>query len=169
MAALAQSLSLPAEHFDSIIGPRHAGSIRARRYPPRRAYEGGVGTNAHVDGLPLAFIVQNDVAGLETEIPDIGWAPIEPRAGTIVCQLGSLWARWTNDRYVPNRHRVVNDDPSRERRSIIYWFPIHPEATISCVPTCCSPDDPARHAPIGYAQYIAEWVGSFAREAEKTS
>jgi isopenicillin N synthase-like dioxygenase len=164
MSSLGVSLGLPAEYFDSIIGPRHAGSIRARRYPPRHEHEGRLGTNAHVDGLPLAFIVQNDVPGLETGIPNGGWAPIDARAGTIVCQLGSLWARWTNDRYVPNRHRVVNDARSRERRSIIYWFPIHPEAIISCVPTCCGADEPARHAPIRYTQYMAEWVRSFAAE-----
>jgi len=169
MSSLAQSLGLPAEYFDSIIGPRGAGSIRGRRYPPRREHEGRLGTNPHVDGLPLAFIVQNDVLGLETDIRDVGWVPIEPRAGTIVCQLGSLWARWTNDRYVPNRHRVVNDDPSRERRSIIYWFPLHPEAIISCLPTCCGADDPPRHAPIRFTEYLAQWVRSFGAEGESTS
>lgn len=166
MSALALSLELPADHFDPIVGPRQAGSIRARRYPPQAAYEGRVGTNAHVDGLPLAFIVQNDVIGLETEIPGSGWTAIEPRPGTIVCQLGSLFARWTNDRYVPNRHRVINADPSRERRSIIYWFPIHPETVITCLPTCCSPDDPPRYAPISFTRYLGDWVQSFARDAQ---
>jgi isopenicillin N synthase-like dioxygenase len=160
-------VGLPADHFDPMIfdlnvGPCLAGSVRARRYPPQRGHEGRLGTDAHVDGLPLAFIVQNDVPGLETEIPGVGWSTIEPRPGTIVCQLGSLFARWTNDRYVPNRHRVVNNDPARERRSIIYWFPIHPEAMIACLPTCCSADDPARYAPIRYKRYLAEWVRSFA-------
>jgi len=32
MSALALSMDLPADHFDPIIGPRGAGSIRARRY-----------------------------------------------------------------------------------------------------------------------------------------
>jgi isopenicillin N synthase-like dioxygenase len=167
MSSLALSLDLPADHFDPMIfdlniGPLLAGSMRARRYPPRRDYEGRLGTNAHVDGLPLAFIVQNDVPGLETEIPGEGWTTIEPRPGAIVCQLGSLFARWTNDRYVPNRHRVVNDDPVRDRRSIIYWFPIHPEAMIACLPTCCSAADPPRYAPILYKRYLAEWVRSLA-------
>jgi len=164
MSSLALSVGLAADHFDPIIGALH-GSIRARRYPPQLDHTGRVGTNAHVDGLPLAFIVQNDVPGLETEIPGIGWIPIEPRPGAIVCQLGSLFTRWTNGRYVPNRHRVINADPTRERRSVIYWFPIHPDATIECLPTCCGPDDPPRYGPIRYADYIAEWVRSFADEA----
>lgn len=166
MSALALSVGLPADHFDPIVGPRQAGSIRARRYPPRAAHEGRIGTNAHVDGLPLAFIVQNDVTGLETEIPGSGWIPIQPRPGTIVCQLGSLFARWTNDRYVPNRHRVVNVDPSRERRSMIYWFPIHPETVIACLPTCCGPADPPRYEPISFTRYLGDWVQSFARDAQ---
>lgn len=165
MAALALSLGLPADHFDPILVPLpHAGSIRARRYPPRRGGAADLGTVPHVDGLPLAFIVQNDVPGLQTDVPGAGWTTIEPLPGTIVCQLGSLFARWTNERYVPNRHRVVNDDPVRERRSLIYWFPIHPEAEIACLPGCCGPDNPPRYPPIRCAQYLAEWVRSFADE-----
>jgi isopenicillin N synthase-like dioxygenase len=165
MSSLALSLGLSADHFDPVIGESNdAGSMRARRYPARQGHEGRIGTNSHVDGPPLALIVQNEVPGLETEIPGIGWAVIEPRPGTIVCQLGSLFKLWTNDRYVPNRHRVVNDDPSRERRSLIYWFPIHPDATIACLPTCCGADDPPRHEPIRYTRYLAEWVRKFAEE-----
>jgi isopenicillin N synthase-like dioxygenase len=164
MSSLALSLGLPADHFDPIIGDSKHGSIRARRYPPRQEYEGRIGTDAHVDGLPLAFIVQNEVPGLQTEVPGVGWTAIAPRSGTIVCQLGSLFGRWTNGRYVPNRHRVVNDDPSRERRSILYWFPIHPDALIACLPTCCSADDPPRYEPIRYTQYLTEWVQSFEKE-----
>jgi isopenicillin N synthase-like dioxygenase len=164
MSSLALSLGLPADHFDPIIGSCH-GSVRARRYPPQRQCTDRVGTNAHVDGLPLAFIIQNDVPGLQTEIPGEGWAAVEPRPGTIVCQLGSLFSRWTNDRYVANRHRVVNEDPTRERRSIIYWFPIDPHATIECLPTCHGAGDPPRHAPIRYTDYITQWVRSFADEA----
>lgn len=166
MSSIALSVGLPADHFDPIIGSLH-GSLRARRYPPQLDHAGRVGTNAHVDGLPLAFIVQNDVPGLETEVPGVGWTAIAPRPGTIVCQLGSLFTRWTNGRYVPNLHRVINGDPARERRSVIYWFPIHPHATIECLPTCCSADNPPRYAPIRYTDYIAEWVRSFADEAQQ--
>lgn len=158
LSALALSLELPADHFVSLIGPPEVGSVRARRYPPRGPQEHLIGTNPHVDGLPLAFILQNEVPGLQTEVPGAGWKTVAPRPDTIVCQLGSLFGRWTNDRYVPNRHRVVNDDPCRERRSIIYWFPIHPEAVITCVPTCCGPDDPPRYPPIRYMGYVNEWV-----------
>ncbi len=163
MAALALSLGLPPEHFDPMVGASH-GSFRARRYPPQRDQQGRVGTDAHVDGLALAFIVQNDVPGLQSEVPGVGWTAIEPRPGMLVCQLGTLFSRWTNDRYVGNRHRVVNEDPARERRSLIYWFPINPDATITCLPTCCGTDDLPRYPPILYTDYIAEWVRSFADE-----
>ncbi len=163
MSALALSLDLSADYFDPIVGPCQ-GSVRARRYPPQGNHTGKVGTNSHVDGLPLAFIIQNDVPGLQTELPGGDWASVGPRPGTIVCQLGSVFTRWTNGRYVANRHRVINLDAARERRSIIYWFPVHPAATIACLPTCCSAADPPRHPPIRYADYIAEWVRSFADE-----
>lgn len=59
---------------------------------------------------------------------------------------------------------MINDDPVRERRSIIYWFPIDPAATITCLPTCHGPDDPPRYPPIRYTDYIAAWVRSFAEQ-----
>lgn len=170
MAALAMSLGLAPDYFDAIIGDSsHAGSLRARRYPAQQGREGAIGTNTHVDGPPLALIIQNEVPGLETEVAGAGWATIEPKPDTIICQLGSLFSLWTNDRYVPNRHRVKNDDPTRDRRSIIYWFPIHPDATIACVPTCCGPDTPPRYEPIRYTQYLGNWVRKFAEEAQASS
>ena len=78
----------PPQHFDPMVGASH-GSFRARRYPPQRDQQGVVGTDAHVDGLALAFIVQNDVPGLQRQGPGVGWTAIEPRPGMLVCQLGA--------------------------------------------------------------------------------
>ncbi len=158
--AIAESLELPPSYFDDYVGPVEVASVRARRYPPRPAHERRLGAGAHVDGPPLTLIVQNDVVGLETEVRGHGWTPIEPIPGAIVCQLGSLFARWTNDRYVANHHRVRNVDPSRERRSIVYWFPIRPDAIIRCLPTCRSEAEPERYAPIGFMDYLMEWTQS---------
>lgn len=160
LSAIAESLELPPSYFDPFLGPVDVASVRARRYPPRPAYERRLGAGAHVDGPPLTLIVQNEVVGLETEVRGHGWTSIEPIPGAIVCQLGSLFARWTNDRYVANHHRVRNLDPSRERRSIVYWFPIRPDAVIRCLPSCCSEAEPERYPPIGFMDYLMEWTQS---------
>lgn len=157
-AAIAESLGEPPDVFDPLLAPATGGSLRARRYPPQRLSSGAVGAQAHTDGLAFSLIVQNDVCGLESFTPDRGFVKLQPIPGTIVCQLGSLFARLTNDRYTPNLHRIVNDDAERERRSLVYWFPLRLDAVIQCLPSCASPDDPARYPPITFERYLIEWI-----------
>jgi isopenicillin N synthase-like dioxygenase len=164
MSALAENLGLPRDHFAPLVGTADSGSLRARRYPPQPTEIARLGACAHVDGLPLAIIVQNDIAGLETYTPSRGWVPIAPRGGTLVVQLGTLLARWTNDRYVANMHRVSNTDPLRERQSMIYWFPLVPGAVIACLPTCTNENDPPRYPSIGFLQFIEEWTRSLTHD-----
>lgn len=158
LAAIAESLGELPDAFQPLIAPAVGGSLRARRYPPQRLSSGAVGAQAHTDGLAFSLIVQNDVVGLESFTPDRGFVKLEPIPGTIVCQLGSMFARFTNDRYTPNLHRIINDDPEHERRSLVYWFPLRLGAVIQCLPSCASPDDPSRYPPITFERYLAEWI-----------
>jgi isopenicillin N synthase-like dioxygenase len=158
LAAIAESLDEPPDTFEPLIAPAVGGSLRARRYPPQRLSAGAVGAQAHTDGLAFSLIVQNDVSGLESFTPDRGFVKLAPVPDTIVCQLGSLFARLTNDRYAPNLHRIINDDAERERRSLIYWFPLRLDAVIQCLPSCAAPDDPPRYPPITFERYLAEWI-----------
>jgi isopenicillin N synthase-like dioxygenase len=164
MSGVAENLGLARDHFAPVIGAAGFGSLRARRYPPQPPENMRLGACEHVDGLPLAIIAQNDVAGLETHIPGHGWSPIAPRDGTLVVQLGTLMARWTNDRYVPNLHRVINKDPARERRSLIYWFPFNPQTVFACLPTCTDDSDPPHYPPIGFLRFIEEWTRSLTHD-----
>jgi isopenicillin N synthase-like dioxygenase len=158
LAIIAESLDEPPDTFETLIGPANAGSLRARRYPPQRLSPGPAGAQAHTDGLAFSLIVQNEISGLESFTPDRGFVKLTPIPRTIVCQLGSLFARFTNDRYRPNLHRIVNDDPERERRSLVYWFPFRLGTMIRCLPSCESPDNPARYPPVTFERYLMDWI-----------
>ena len=64
---------------------------------------------------------------------------------------GELLKQWTNDRYLSVRHfaGVAGD---RSRYSIPFFFNAAADYTMTCVPTCCSDDNPARYPPISYNQ-----------------
>ena len=64
--------------------------------------------------------------------------PIVP--GAFIINIGDMMARWTNDRWVSNMHRVAN--PPREkaigsrRQSLVYFFHPNYDAVIECIPSC---------------------------------
>ena len=76
---------------------------------------------------------------------------------TFVVNIGDLMMVWTNDRWLSNRHRVVNP-PSSERgraaRLSIAYF-VHPnrDASIECIPTCRADGEPVRHSPVLAGDY----------------
>ena len=63
---------------------------------------------------------------------------------------------WTNHQFLSTPHCAVNRNPGRDRYSIPFFFDTHIDYPMACLPTCCSPDNPARYEPITYAAYM-EW------------
>ena len=53
--------------------------------------------------------------------------------------------RWTNGRFRSTLHRVVVDG-SADRYSIPFFFEPNFDTQVECLPSCCSPDHPPRHA-----------------------
>jgi isopenicillin N synthase-like dioxygenase len=78
-------------------------------------------------------------------------APFIP--GTLVVNIGDLFQRWTNDIYRSNLHRVINRT-GKERYSIPTFFNLDYDAMVSCLPTCQSPELPAKYQPIKSGDYL---------------
>jgi len=79
-----------------------------------------------------------------------------------VVNIGDLMAQWTNDRWVSTYHRVVN--PVRSvahvgRLSTPFFLQPNFDATIACLPSCCSPEQPAKYAPVT----SGEWATAVTR------
>lgn len=115
--------------------------------PPAAGASVPEGVGAHSDYSCFTILAQDDVGGLEI-LDKAGKAmPCPPLAGSLFVNVGDQLARWTNDRFWPTVHRVLNS-ARRDRYSIAYF--VHPsfDAVMSCLPPCVSADNPARYPSI---------------------
>jgi isopenicillin N synthase-like dioxygenase len=158
MALLATSLGVSPHAFYDCYTGGGGGGLRILHYPPaEEAPVGRFGANQHTDLPPIAMIIQDDAGGLESQTRDGEWVPIRPVAGTIACQVGDAFERWTNDLYLAGNHHVRHAR-GKERFSLAFFMVPRAEAVIECLDSCAGPDNPRRYPPIKYGQYMAEWM-----------
>ena len=129
--------------------------MRLFHYPPQpqAASETAMGAAPHTDFGMITLLAQDPIGGLELRKRDGEWIGAPYIDGTLVVNIGDLFQRWTNDLYVSNPHRVTNRT-GRERYSIPMFFNLDYDAPVTCLPTCCSDDNPPRHEPIKSGDYI---------------
>ena len=65
---------------------------------------------------------------------------------------GEMLARYSNDRYIPTPHRVINTN-NTVRHAIPFFYGPSLDAVIQPVPTCTGPDKPAKYEPLLYADH----------------
>ena len=63
--------------------------------------------------------------------------------------------RSAGDVYVSTLHRVVSPE-GVEHRSLAFFLDPNPDALVACLPTCGTPNRPARYAPILAADYLRD-------------
>ena len=160
----AVALDMPEDHFAPLIR-RHFSILGLHHYPPLDAppEPGQLRTGAHTDFGAMTILAMTDaVGGLEAQLPDGRWAPVQPRPGALVINLGDMMQRWTNDAWASTLHRVVNPPGLREAasRRLSVGFFVHPDydAPIAALPTCLKPGVAPNHPPITAGQHIAEKI-----------
>lgn len=129
--------------------------MRLFHYPPQPPVspENAFGVAPHTDYGMITLLAQDPIGGLELRKRDGEWIAAPYIDGTLVVNIGDLFQRWTNDRYISNAHRVVNRT-GKERYSIPMFYNLDYNAPVTCLPTCCSADNPARHEPIKSGDYL---------------
>jgi isopenicillin N synthase-like dioxygenase len=160
LALIAMSLNLPPTHFEPFMRDPSC-TTRLLHYPaqppqPRSAQLGQIGCGAHTDWGAITVLAQDDAGGLQARLPDGSWQAIDPIPGGLVVNSGDMLQRWTNDRYLSNVHRVVNQASDRERYSIAYFFDLDHHAVIEALPTCVSAQQPAKYPPIKAGEHLIE-------------
>ena len=156
LKGLAVGLGLPADYFEARFAkPLARGSLV--RYPPHPADAGPrvFGTVAHTDYGGITLVWQDDSGGLEVENRAGDWVPVHPIPGTLVVNIGDLMARWTNDVFASNPHRVINRS-GRERHSMAVFFDPDHDTVIETLPTCLAPDELPGYPPTTCGAYIGE-------------
>ncbi len=59
----------------------------------------------------------------------------------------------SNGRFLSTRHRVLNKK-GVERFSMPFFFEPNFHCRVACLPTCCSPQNPAKYAPVEAGEYL---------------
>jgi isopenicillin N synthase-like dioxygenase len=160
LRAMALALDLPESWF---VERTRRAVVTTRALDYRRApgqpdpAPGQMRLGAHTDYGIITLLLADEVPGLQVRRDD-GWhdVAIPPRA--LVCNIGDLLARWTNDRWRSTLHRVV--PPPRDtsgpvrRRSVARFLDCEPDMVVECIPSCCGPGDPPRYPPV----VAGEWL-----------
>jgi len=154
MRAFALALELREDFFHDKTD-RHISGIRVINYPdqPEAPAAGQLRAGAHSDYGALTILkAENVPGGLEVLNRTGEWVAVAPVADSFVINLGDLMMHWTNDRWISTLHRVAN--PPRDaalgsrRQSIVFFYQPNYDALIECLPGCCGPGNPAKHAPV---------------------
>ena len=143
----ALALGLPADYFeDDFKGP--ASTVRLIEYAPQLHDEADLfGFAPHTDGSFITFLPRSRFPGLEVRTKSGEWLRPPNVPGTFVVNTGEMLAHYSNDRFVPTPHRVINRNAEKRHAHAVLLRPRTGTKVISCVPTCVSADNPARYAP----------------------
>ena len=151
----AMSLDLPENYFAPMYRYISANMV-LNYYPPTdlaTVRERQWSFSPHTDYNAFTLLYQDAVGGLQVLNSEGEWIEATPIPGTMVVNLGDLFARWTNDLYTSSLHRVINR--SAEARVSIPVFTSPNGATIiECLETCAGPGNPPRYASIRAEDYL---------------
>ena len=168
MRVFAIALGLPDDFFADKID-RTPSSMRALNYPEQDnpPVPGQLRAGAHTDYGSFTILRQDDApGGLEVQDPYRDrWVPIPSVDGALVINIGDMLARWTNDRWRSTMHRVVNPPAGgrTRRQSIAFFHNANYSCEVVCLPSCSSPDNPPRYAPVLAGPHL---MGKFAKTVE---
>jgi isopenicillin N synthase-like dioxygenase len=160
MAAIALSLDVDEDYFDDALEDSIA-TVRMLHYPPQDPSAGpdARGAGAHTDWGAITILLQDNVGGLQIYDGEDRWIDATPVPGAFIVNLGDLMPRWTNGLYRSTRHRVINKS-GRERYSVAFFFDGRGDYVSECIPTCLSPGEVPKYAPLSVNEHLAEMYRS---------
>jgi isopenicillin N synthase-like dioxygenase len=146
LPVFALALDLPKDHFEAdFVGP--SSTVRLIEYAPQLEDEADkFGFAPHTDGSFITFLPQSRFPGLEVRTKSGDWIRPPSIPGTLVVNTGEMLAHYSNDRFVPTPHRVLNRS-TNTRHAMPFFYGPNRYRVISCVPTCVSESNPARYKP----------------------
>ena len=155
MSAIAVSLGAKPDFFESrYVSPLARGQMVY--YPPSTSAdeaEQRFGVAPHTDFGALTLLLQDQSGGLQVCTRDGVWIEAPPIEGTLVCNIGDLLQRWSNDRFSSTVHRVINRAKGA-RYSIPVFFDPNTDTVID--PTDLGvPVDLSKFEPVRAGEHIA--------------
>ncbi|NNE89333.1 MAG: isopenicillin N synthase family oxygenase [Silicimonas sp.] len=155
LSAIAVSLDVAPDFFKSrYVSPLARGQMVY--YPPSSPKDEAVerfGVAPHTDFGVLTLLLQDQSGGLQVRTSEGVWIEAPPIPGTLVCNIGDLLQRWSNDCFASTVHRVIN-----RTQNARYSIPVFYDPNTS---TCVDPHDlgvPAeecKYEPVLVGEHIA--------------
>ncbi len=139
---LLEALSLPLELEKTFFKKMTVDGnsiLRLLHYPPLPPDRDprSIRAAAHEDINLITLLVSASASGLELMDRDGTWLAIESKPNAIIVDSGDMLARITNNVIPSTTHRVVNPpDAKSSRYSMPFFMHPHPEAMLSCLPSC---------------------------------
>jgi len=153
VSAIGTSLGLPDDYFVAEFRAEPTTTLRLIRYPGHdNADDNQFGFAPHIDTNFLTLLARSALPGLEVRTKEGEWIRPPHVPGTFVVNTGEMLGRYSNDRYTPTPHRVINDNNAL-RHAIPFFYGPGLDAIIQPVPTCVSDDHPAKYEPLLYADH----------------
>ncbi len=154
LRAFALALDLPEEQFLGAYR-KPLSQMNLVHYPPQKpmAPDNVHSLRPHADGDAFTILANDDVGGLQVLAGRERWIEVPPIPGAFIINIGDVMAMWTNDRFPSTMHRVINSS-GKERYSVPFFAMPDYDAVIECLPTCCGPGDPPKHAPFVMGEYV---------------
>jgi isopenicillin N synthase-like dioxygenase len=157
LPAFAAALDMPPDTFAALFAGDGHHNLRFLHYPPQDPGEDNLfGQAPHTDNSFMTALARTDVPGLAVRLPSGEWFPPPIIEGTFLINLGNMMRRFSNDRFLSTPHGVLNESGA-DRYSIAYFHSPNPNATIQCLPSCVSADNPAKYAPTVYRELVLEF------------
>jgi isopenicillin N synthase-like dioxygenase len=156
LSICAVGLGLDADWFADKFD-REASYLAANLYPaPTRQEQArtpdGLRFGAHTDIGSLTILYQDGNEGRLQVLDRLQrWCDVPNVPDAFVVNLGDMLAKWTNDRWVATRHRVVRASGAvsgSPRISIPFFQHPNLDALIQCVPTCTNAGNPPKYPAV---------------------
>ncbi|XP_027159005.1 probable 2-oxoglutarate-dependent dioxygenase AOP1 [Coffea eugenioides] len=100
----------------------HVGSVtyivRFTKYRVPEQNETKLGATPHTDKNFITILQQNEVDGLEVQLKNGSWIPVDFPPSSVVIMAGDAFSAWSNGRVHPPFHRVTMKGKGRGRYSI---------------------------------------------------
>jgi isopenicillin N synthase-like dioxygenase len=158
LPAFAVALELAPEFFGDAFEDAQC-VLRLSHFPPADYQDNQFGLAPHTDANFFTVLPQSNVEGLYILPEGRGWLKAPRVPGSFFINSGDMCKRWTNDRFLSTAHLAVNLT-DRDRYSTPFFYTPHIDHPIACLPTCCSPANPAKYPPITYGEYRVWWLNN---------
>lgn len=159
LSAIAYYLGVGFDFFNDKTGDDDS-ILRALHYPAQTGDLGGaIRAGAHEDINLITLLVGSNEPGLEILDNRGRWIPVTTIEGTIVCNIGDMLQRFTNDVFPSKTHRVVNPDETRSthaRYSVPFFKHLNPDCLIETIPSCVTEERPNKYEPMTAYQYLIQ-------------